>query len=131
MRRIGCIVVTVFVVLAIFFGLTACDNKNLNEDKRTVFNGQDLDLKAVFSYAVDAGYTGTYEDFVEALKGDSAYDIAVAHGFSGSEVEWLASLAGAAGRDGVSPTIGTNGNWWIADVDTGVAATGRDGNGIK
>ncbi len=35
------------------------------------------------------------------------------------------------GTDGLSPTIGENGNWWIGNKDTGVRATGKDGkNGI-
>ena len=131
-KHAGFAVVVLFVVIACVFAFAACDNKGNNDiEKRAVFDGQNLDTKAVFSYAVDAGYTGTYEEFIEALKGDSAYEIAVSHGFAGTENEWLASLVGAAGRDGVSPTIGSNGNWHIGDVDTGVAATGRDGNGIK
>ena len=35
---------------------------------------------------------------------------------------------GTAGRDGVSPHIGDNGNWWIGDTDTGVPVTGPAGN---
>lgn len=31
----------------------------------------------------------------EAIKGESAYEIAVMHGFKGTEEEWLASLKGA------------------------------------
>ena len=31
------------------------------------------------------------------------------------------------GSDGLTPTIGDNGNWWIGDKDTGVRAAGRDG----
>ena len=131
-KHAGFAVLVLFVVLTFVFAFAACDNKGNNDiEKRAVFDGQNLDTKAVFSYAVDAGYTGTYEEFIEALKGDSAYEIAVSHGFAGTENEWLASLVGAAGRDGVSPTIGSNGNWHIEGVDTGVAATGRDGNGIK
>lgn len=37
---------------------------------------------------------------------------------------------GKDGTDGLTPTIGENGNWWIGDTDTGVkaaAADGRDG----
>lgn len=49
--------------------------------------------------------------------GKSAYEIAVAHGFSGTEEEWLASLVGE------SPYIGENGNWFVGDTDTGVSAT--------
>lgn len=35
-----------------------------------------------------------------AFPGDSAYDVAVRNGFTGSEAEWLASLKGADGADG-------------------------------
>lgn len=31
------------------------------------------------------------------------------------------------GRDGTTPHIGGNGNWWLGDDDTGIAATGDDG----
>ena len=58
-----------------------------------------------------------------ALKGDngmSAYEIAVKNGYSGSESEWIASLAGTPGE---TPYIGNNGNWYIGAVDTGVSAT--------
>ena len=34
---------------------------------------------------------------------------------------------GRDGTDGLTPRIGDNGNWWIGDQDTGVAAKGRDG----
>ena len=38
---------------------------------------------------------------------------------------------GAAGKDGVNgltPSIGGNGNWWIGDTDTGVLAKGKKGD---
>jgi len=56
---------------------------------------------------------------VQTLVGKSAYDIAVEQGFSGTESEWLTSLVG---RPGNTPTIGDNGNWYIDNIDTGVAA---------
>ena len=34
---------------------------------------------------------------------------------------------GPAGSDGVTPRIGSNGNWYTGDTDTGVAATGPQG----
>jgi hypothetical protein len=51
--------------------------------------------------------------------GKSAYDIAVERGFSGTEEEWITSLAGVPGE---TPHIGENGNWFIGAVDTGVKA---------
>ena len=53
--------------------------------------------------------------------GKSAYEIAVENGFQGSVEEWLMSLKG------VSPHIGENGNWFIGDIDTNVAACGDSG----
>lgn len=37
---------------------------------------------------------------------------------------------GKDGQDGQTPYIGENGNWWIGDTDTGVPATGADGENI-
>ena len=34
---------------------------------------------------------------------------------------------GADGEDGITPHIGTNGNWYLGETDTGVAATGPAG----
>lgn len=33
----------------------------------------------------------------------------------------------SAGKDGLTPYIGLNGNWWIGDTDTGVQAQGEAG----
>jgi hypothetical protein len=52
-----------------------------------------------------------------SLKGLSAYEIAQKNGFTGSEQDWLNSLAGS------TPYIGENGNWFTGDIDTGVAAS--------
>lgn len=35
----------------------------------------------------------------------------------------------AVGNDGVSPHIGTNNNWWIGNTDTGIPATSATGSG--
>ena len=37
--------------------------------------------------------------------GKSAYEIAVEHGFVGTEAEWLESLKGADGKDGITPDM--------------------------
>ena len=44
-------------------------------------------------------------DGVNGSDGKSAYIIAVEHGFSGTENEWLQSLKGADGRDGITPNM--------------------------
>ena len=58
---------------------------------------------------------------LQGQNGKSAYEIAVSKGFSGTEEQWLESLIG---KTGDSPYIGTNGNWFVGAVDTGVRASG-------
>ena len=38
--------------------------------------------------------------------------------------------SGTDGKDGITPVIGANGNWFIGETDTGVKAAGKDGVGI-
>lgn len=37
---------------------------------------------------------------------------------------------GPAGQDGITPTIGENGNWFIGDFDTGLPSRGKDGKNV-
>ena len=47
-------------------------------------------------------------DYFDGVNGKSAYQIAVDNGFIGTEAEWLASLRGADGKDGVQPDWNQN-----------------------
>lgn len=44
-------------------------------------------------------------DGINGSDGKSAYIIAVEHGFSGTETEWLQSLKGADGKNGITPDM--------------------------
>lgn len=44
-------------------------------------------------------------DGINGSDGKSAYIIAVEHGFTGTETEWLQSLKGADGKDGITPDM--------------------------
>ena len=93
------------------------------------------DGKSAYEIAVEYGFVGTENEWLESLKGvdgkdgvngkdgcdgrngadglpgrdgidgKSAYIIAVEHGFTGTENEWLQSLKGADGRDGITPDM--------------------------
>lgn len=61
-------------------------------------------------------------DGADGVDGKSAYDIAVAHGFVGTEAEWLESLKGAPGKDGAPGAPGADGytpvkgtDYWTAE----------------
>lgn len=84
---------------------------------------------------------------VDGLDGKSAYEIwkeQVAQGIEDPHNpgnEWPKDktelndfwyyLQGAKGQDGLTPTIGDNGNWFIGGEDTGIPARGKDGNDGK
>lgn len=75
---------------------------------------------SLFEYLVN--YIAQLEIAESPNGGASAYEIYVATTTDNpvlSEIEWIHSLYG---EDGVTPTIGTNGNWFIGDTDTGVKA---------
>lgn len=96
------------------------------------------DGKSAYEIAVEHGFVGTEAEWLESLKGvngkdgvngkngcdgrngtdglsgrdgingtdgKSAYIIAVEHGFSGTETEWLQSLKGAVGKNGITPDM--------------------------
>ena len=61
------------------------------------------DGKSAYEIAVEHGYQGTEEQWLDSLKGadgKSAYEIAVEHGYVGTEEQWLASLKGIKGDKG-------------------------------
>lgn len=58
--------------------------------------------------------------------GKSAYQIAVDEGFEGSEVDWLASLKGADGRNGIDGINGTNGKDGTNGIDGKTPVKGVD-----
>ncbi len=73
-------------------------------------------------------------------RGKSAYEIAKENGFDGTEAEWLASLKGKPGenglpgtngKDGETPYVGENGNWYIGADDTGKPSRGAKGEAGK
>jgi hypothetical protein len=70
----------------------------------------------ITSYILAKKYVDNTLSGAGALKGKSAYEIAVDQGFQGSESEWLKSLEGEA------PYIGENGNWFLGEQDLGVTA---------
>lgn len=57
--------------------------------------------------------------------GNSAYEVAVANGFVGTEAAWLASLVGADGADGADGATGATGATGAAGAD---GADGADGS---
>lgn len=67
---------------------------------------------SAYEVAVAEGFVGSESEWLEALRGEdgaSAYAVALANGFDGSQSEWLESLRGAPGADGKDGTDGADG----------------------
>lgn len=61
------------------------------------------------------------------VEAESAYDIAVRHGFVGSEEDWLASLQGKDGKDGADGKDGKDGADGADGIDGIDGKDGKDG----
>jgi uncharacterized repeat protein (TIGR02543 family) len=106
---------------------------------------------AIYVKAQAAGFTGTYEEWLDSIKGadgtsllngttnptstlgkngdtyinTSTWDVYVK---SGGDWTKVGNILGTKGADGLTPHIGNNGNWWIGTTDTNVPATGPAGS---
>lgn len=74
---------------------------------------------SAYQIAVANGYSGTESQWLAFLSGKSAYQLAAAAGYQGTMVQWLASLKGADGATGLTGATGATG------------ATGPAGASIK
>lgn len=96
----------------------------INEAARTGGGAGSMDLRVAdgyVQYSTDSGVTWTNLIAVAELKGAKGDK-----GDPGNKGE--PGAAGAPGKDGLTPHIGENGNWWIGDTDTGISAKGVKGN---
>ena len=76
-----------------------------NWDKNKTTNEQ---IYAIYETAVDNGYTGTYQEWLDSIKGEKG-------------------AKGDPGKDGSVVTIGEDGYWYIDGVKTEVLALGKNG----
>ncbi len=93
--------ISVVVIAALIFGIslgisTYIHNRDNKPASVTVENGM-----SAYELAVQYGYEGTVQEWLDSLNGKSAYEIAKENGYSGSETEWATSLKATTGKDGV------------------------------
>ena len=87
-------------VAACAFGLTACKLNAPNEQPKW---GSEYSYATAYAQAQELGYAGTLDEFIVMISGKD-------------------------GTDGTTPHIGANGNWFIGETDTGIKASGTNGN---
>ena len=79
--------------------------------------------KSAYQMAEEEAYSkgfpiGSPSDWLNSLKGDSAYQVAVDNGYSGSESDWLTSLKGEKGDQGPKGDPGDSATLPIASSTT-------------
>ena len=89
-------IVSLFLTAVMAFSLLTACGDNAVPAMATV--GAENGLSA-YELAVQLGYDGTLEDWLQSLQGKSAYEIAVEHGYSGTEDEWIGRLNSLAAAD--------------------------------
>lgn len=103
----------------------ATDAKDIAQSVRTdadrgKFNGKD-------GAKGDKGETGTTPQL--KIGEDNLWQVSYDNGATWVSLGVKATGdAGKDGKDGVTPHIGENGNWWLGDIDTGVSAKGPKGD---
>lgn len=123
-----------FVLVSLFFA--ACDNgsdENIDELKKE--NQELKDALAANSTITNVEFSGnemtlTYSNGLkmtttvpEVLKGEDGETPKI--GDNGNW--WIGDTDTGVAAQGDSPRIGENGNWWVGDTDTEVPARGADG----
>ena len=119
-------------------------------DKIQVQGTNGANGQSAYELAVDKGYTGTLDEWLEALKGNngtngndgkSAYELAVEKGYSGTLDDWLEDLQGDTGaegqpgQNGITPKLKIENGYWYVSYDKEHQmweqlgkATGKDGD---
>lgn len=57
------------------------------------------DGKSIYDIAVETGFRGTKEEWINSIRNSSAYELAVEQGYKGTVEEWLKSLKGKDSYD--------------------------------
>ena len=90
------IIIAIVLVIGISAGTAILVDKKNVPAMTTVENGL-----SAYELAVQYGYEGTVQEWLDSLNGKSAYEIAKENGYTGTETEWTTSLKATAGKDGV------------------------------
>ena len=133
-KKIALVVVALILVIGVSVGTTLLVDKGTDSvpASTTIENGL-----SAYELAVQHGYEGTIEEWLESLNGKSAYEIAVDNGYSGTQKEWNAAINAATTQSVVgikTAKFSANGELILVlsdgtelNVGTAVGADGKNG----
>ena len=124
-----------FIKFITFFNIVKQYNEhyNLIVAEENIMKKKNLKLfvlSAVFAMGLSScGFNPAPTPSEFELKTREIYQLAVEAGATTMTYEeWLDSIRGENGDNGLTPFIGENGHWWIGTTDTGVTAKGEQGD---
>lgn len=135
LTKVLCVVIAILLMIGIATVVALIIHKNSGGSvpaSTTVTDGL-----SAYELAVQQGYDGTVQEWLDSLSGKSAYDIAVENGYSGTEQEWADALATLVNQEGTTiktASFSSSGELLITLSDNtvlnlgkAVGADGKDG----
>ena len=92
-----------------------------------VTNVTDKPLSAAQGVVIKTLMDALRNDKLDASELTNAINTALAQAKASGEFDGAPGKAGADGQDGITPTIGPNGNWYLSSTDTGKPSRGETG----
>lgn len=112
--------------LAMYYAFVGMFAKNIAYDVQTAAGTVQISLQNLFDISIVPALEKAHEhanksvlDLISAADGKLKYN--------GSDVG-LKGADGTDGKDGITPTIGANGNWYLDTTDTGKPSRGEKGD---
>ena len=96
LKKILAVVISIVLIGGFSVGSAVITSKEVVSNANVIENGL-----SAYELAVQYGYEGSVQEWLNSLNGKSAYEIAKENGYSGTEKEWLTTLEATAGKDGV------------------------------
>ena len=120
------------------------DNTQNTDSGNNKNESAELTAEYIYSLAKREGYTGTLEEFIEEFRGEPGENGTDGVGIAsaafdenshlmltltnGTVIDCGKIAVSVVGSDGSSISIGSNGNWYIDGVDSGVSAKAEQAN---
>lgn len=118
-------IISVLILIIFMFVFAACQSPSVQQTK------EQPTYEKAYAQALSLGYSGTLEEFINLLKGESgesAYEIAIKNGYTGTEAEWLATLKGKSAYE-IAVQNGFEGTEtdWLASLKGEQGPAGKPG----
>lgn len=93
------VLIVVMILLMILTSVIVSNIVHKRSNESVPVSGKVENGLSAYELAVQQGYDGSVQDWLNSLSGKSAYEIAVDNGYTGTEDEWASALAASAKQE--------------------------------